>query len=554
MKPALALFALAALVRTASSQCTPTELQELIGSGAAAGEEGGYSVAVSGPVAVVGARFDDELGAQAGAAYVFYRSGSVWSQARKLVASDGAAGDEFGYSVSVDGDVIAVGAVRSDHGGADSGAAYLFERDLGGPDAWGERLVLPGEGPGDAMGWTVYVKDDTAVLGAIYEDGGGVAHLLERDLGGAGNWGLVKELTASDAELDDRFMRSVAMDGDTLLVAADGNDDAGSSSGAAYLFERDLGGPNNWGERKKLVASDPSPVAHFGIALGLVGDVAVIAAHLDDEAATDAGAVYVFERDFGGPNAWGERDKLMVSSPSQADLFGRALWFVGDTFVAGAIGRYDFRGAVFVFRREASTGDWSEVAELAAADGQAGDALGWSVGFDGAWALAGAPQHASARGAGYAFAGFGAAPVAYCTAGVSASGCTASLSATGTPSASSPSGFLLEASGVEGLKDGLFFFGTNGRQAAPWGNGSSLQCVVPPVSRAGLLTAGGSAGACDGSFAQDLNALWCPTCPKSFKNPGVGAVVQAQLWYRDPGNTSNQTTSLSDALEFAVCP
>ena len=144
--------------------------------------------------------------------------------------------------------------------------------------------------------------------------------------------------------------------------------------------------------------------------------------------------------------------------------------------------------------------------------------------------------------------------VAYCTAGTSASGCMATLSAAGTPSATATSGFTVVASTVEGNKDGLYFYGTNGRQASAWGNGTSFQCVVPPVKRGGLLLGSGTSGACDGSFTQDLNARWCPTCPKPSHNPGAGSVVQIQLWYRDPMNTSNQTTSLSNALEFVVCP
>jgi hypothetical protein len=118
--------------------------------------------------------------------------------------------------------------------------------------------------------------------------------------------------------------------------------------------------------------------------------------------------------------------------------------------------------------------------------------------------------------------------------------------------ATAPSGFTLSAATVEGQKDGLFFFGTNGQQANPWGNGTSYQCVVPPVMRGGTIPGIGSNGACDGAFLQDLNAHWCPTCPKPNHNPGVGATVQAQLWYRDPLSTSNQTTSLSDAIEFGV--
>ena len=139
----------------------------------------------------------------------------------------------------------------------------------------------------------------------------------------------------------------------------------------------------------------------------------------------------------------------------------------------------------------------------------------------------------------------------YCTAGTSANGCSALISGTGTPSATAASGFDLVATGVEGSKDGLFFFSTNGRQANAWGNGTSYQCVVPPVVRAGLLTGTGTPGLCDGSLSVDLNALWTA---KPAKNPGPGAVAQAQLWYRDPTNTSNQTTSLSNALEFNVCP
>ena len=144
---------------------------------------------------------------------------------------------------------------------------------------------------------------------------------------------------------------------------------------------------------------------------------------------------------------------------------------------------------------------------------------------------------------------FCSTPVSYCTPGTSASGCQAVLSATGTPSATAATGFTLMATDVEGAKDGLYFFATNGRQANPWGNGTSLQCVVPPVMRGGLLAGNGTSGACDGALGQDLNARWTA---KPSQNPGAGATVQVQLWYRDPGNTSGTTTSLSDALEFLV--
>jgi polyhydroxybutyrate depolymerase len=143
------------------------------------------------------------------------------------------------------------------------------------------------------------------------------------------------------------------------------------------------------------------------------------------------------------------------------------------------------------------------------------------------------------------------APVAYCTAGTSASGCVAALSWSGNPSTSRPSGFTVAAADVEGGKDGLFFYGTGGPQANPWGNGTSYQCVTPPVIRTPLLSGGGTAGACDASWSVDLNAFWAANPAKA---PTPGTPTQLQLWFRDPQNTSNQTTSLSDALQFTVAP
>ena len=138
----------------------------------------------------------------------------------------------------------------------------------------------------------------------------------------------------------------------------------------------------------------------------------------------------------------------------------------------------------------------------------------------------------------------------YCTAGISASGCQATMSATGAPSVSSGSSFNIDVTGVEGAKDGLMFFGTNGPQASSWGSGTSFQCVVPPVKRTGLQLGNGTPGACDGVFSLDYNA-WMAANPG--KAPLPGTQVHLQTWYRDPFNTSNQTTSLSDAIQFVVC-
>ena len=248
--------------------------------------------------------------------------------------------------------------------------------------------------------------------------------------------------------------------------------------------------------------------------------------------------------------SWTQEAEL--AGDREADDFGSSVSLEGDRALVGADATNDHAGSAHMFERNGAT--WTEGAKFTASDGAQLDRFGASVSTSGGMALVGAPgddDNGSSSGSAYVFTP-PQSPYVYCTAGTSASGCQAFLSALGTASATASSGFTLSAATVEGQKDGLFFFGTNGQQANPWGNGTSYQCVIPPVVRTPTMAGVGTIGLCDGSFALDLNALWCPSCPKPAKNPGPGATVQAQLWYRDPLSTSNQTTSLSDAVEFGV--
>ena len=556
---ALSHSALAFPVR---AQCPIQEVERVFASDAVGGDAFGFSSAVHGDLAVVGA-WSDGAGADSGSAYVYRWDGANWNEVTELVASDATAGDLFGFTVAAHDDVIAVGAYRRHAGGiVDAGGVYLFERDLGGPDNWGERTILSDPATDGWYGWSVALEGDRLAVGALFGPSRfGHAYLYERDQGGVNAWGLVTELFASDGALDDRFGRAVAISGDTIAVSADGNDDFGSSSGSAYVFDRDQGGVGNWGEVRKLVQPNAMPVDHFGLDLDLSGGTVVVGTNLDDQVAQGAGAAHVFERDQGGANNWGLARKLTASTGGPGDQFGRSVAICGDTILVGAYqhevpSQGPLAGAAYVYLRDlGGPGHWGESQELRASDGAARHEFGFVVALDGFWAVIGAKGHGilgEDTGAAYFFGGFEVpAPVAYCTGGTSASGCTALLSTVGTPSATAASGFDLVATGVEGQKDGLFFFGANGRQANAWGNGTSFQCVVLPVKRAGLLAGSGTQGACDGSFVQDLNARWTA---QPAQNPGTGAVVQAQLWYRDPQSTSNQTTSLSDAVEFVTCP
>jgi hypothetical protein len=368
------------------------------------------------------------------------------------------------------------------------------------------------------------------------------------------SWTEQAKLTASDAAADDDLGISVGLSGDTAVVGAYFDDHPGAmDAGSAYVFHRS---GTNWTEQAKLTAIGAAALDYFGYSVSLSGDTALVGAYSDDHAGgTSAGSAYVFAR---SGTAWTEQAKLTASDAAANEAFGISVSISGDTIVVGADGDDQALGtnvgSAYMFSRSGTR--WTEQAKLTASDGAAFDYFG-RVSLSGDSVLVGASQDdhtdGSDAGSAYVFRLY-PPPTNYCTAGTSASGCQALLSAAGTPSASAASGFLLQAIGVEGSKDGAFFWGKSGKQANPWGNGTSFQCVVPPVTRGGFLAGSGTIGACDGSFVQDLNATWCSTCPHPQKNPGAGATVQAQLWYRDPLSSSNQTTSLSDAIEFVVGP
>ena len=355
----------------ASEAATLPGVKKLTASDASAGDYFGHSVAVSGDIIVVGARLEDTGGlSNAGAAYVLRRDqggAENWGEVKKLVASDFEATDYFGDSVTVSGDTAVVGAVEEDTAGSDAGAAYVFHRDQGGAGNWGEvrKLLASDAQAGDRFGGGVSVSGDTAVVGARREDPGGnnnagAAYVFERNQGGPDDWGEVKKLTASDGQAGDEFGNSVAISGDTAVVGAYQEDAGGGvldEFGAAYVFQRDEGGPNNWGEVAKLTASDAAALDLFGWSVAVSADTAVVGARLADhpEGNTDAGAAYVFRRDQGGAANWGEVAKLLASDDYSNDQFGWSVAVSGDTAVVGAPlvedGPYTESGAAYVFQR-----------------------------------------------------------------------------------------------------------------------------------------------------------------------------------------------------------
>lgn len=390
----------ALLQPAARGQCDPIEIAELLASDGEAGDWFGASVFIRGDSAIVGAHGEDDRAPSAGAAYIFERIGGVWIERAKLIASDGAAEDQFGISVSLSGDLAIVGAQGEDRGST-IGAAYIFER-IGAAWVQSAKLLASDGAAGDFFGVSVSISGGTAIVGAPFDDdhgaNSGSAYIFER-VGGI--WTQTAKLVDSNGEFYDWFGSSVSVDGDTAFVGVHGDNDRDYDAGSAYVYEKVDG---VWTERAKLLASDGEYYDRFGNSVSLSGDTAVIGALFDDDRGSDAGSAYIFER-VGG--AWIERAKLLASDGTQFDEFGRSVFISGDRAIVGAIGNDDLgslSGSAYIF--EKIGGAWVEQAKLLASDGEPFDNFGWSVAVGGDSAIVGALTHSdpgSNSGAAYVF-------------------------------------------------------------------------------------------------------------------------------------------------------
>ncbi len=254
------------------SGTTWSQQAKLTASDASTNASMGRSVAIEADTIVVGAQGDSAAGFGSGAAYIFVRSGTTWSEQAKLTASDAAANAQFGSSVDISGDTVATGAEGDDHAGTNTGSAYVFVRS---GTTWSEQA----------------------------------------------------KLTASDAAAGDQFGReAVSVDGDTVVVGARADDDAGAASGSAYIFTRS---GTTWSQEAKLTASDAAFVDTFGWSVAVEGNSAVIGAPNDD----NKGSAYYFIR---SGTTWTEQFKLLASDGGGGDTFGRAVAIDEGVAVVGA--------------------------------------------------------------------------------------------------------------------------------------------------------------------------------------------------------------------------
>jgi uncharacterized repeat protein (TIGR02543 family) len=360
------------------------ERQKLLVSDGASGDCFGYSISISGDYAIIGAWGDD---AEKGSAYIFKWDGTGWSWQQKLTAFDGAAGDSFGRSVSISGDYAIIGAYGDEDKGRYSGSAYVFKRD---GTSWSQQAKLTADDGAeyDFFGFSVSISGDYAIIGAdqYYSHGAGSAYIFKRD---GESWNPQAKLTASDGVAEDWFGWSVSISGDYAIIGAWGNAIIGVGGvdirrGSAYMFKRD---GTSWSPQQKLTASDGAAYDEFGHSVFISGDYAIIGAYNDD----DKGSAYMFKRD---GTSWSQQAKLTADDGAAGDEFGYFVSISGDYAIVGAdqyYSGYDSgNGKAYIFKRD-GTG-WSQQQKLTALDGAAGDWFGFPVSISGDCAIVGAPR------------------------------------------------------------------------------------------------------------------------------------------------------------------
>jgi hypothetical protein len=367
-----------------------SELVKLVASDAAAVDKFGSSVAIDGDTVVIGAPYAGTGGA------VYVLRASDGEELAKLTASDAAANDLFGSSVAIDGSTIVVGAYEDDDGASNSGSVYVFEKSTWGTYDQVAKLTAADAATWDSFGVSVAIDGATIVIGATLASTGGAVYVFRTTDGGA-TYVEVAKLTADDAASIDDFGRSVAIAGDTIVVGASlDTHDYNIQAGSAYVFRTTDGA--TYSQVAKLTASDAASNDRFGKSVAIDGNTVVVGAYLDDDAGTYSGSAYVFLTTDGGAT-YGQVAKLTAADGTSNDYFGVSVAIAGNTIVVGANQPAywdgsshvdDGPGSVYVFRTTDGGATYGQVAKLTAADAAASDYFGYSVATDGQKVVVGA--------------------------------------------------------------------------------------------------------------------------------------------------------------------
>jgi hypothetical protein len=267
-----------------------TQIARVAASDAAAGDFFGHAVALSGDLAIVGAPLKN---GESGAAYLFQNDGTgCWKETAKLTAADATTNQSFGWSVALRGRIAIVGAYGDKARGPRTGAAYVFQCEPFGNWKQMAKLTATDASACSSFGWSVALCGDVAVVGAHEERSthffAGAAYVFQRK--DEASWLQVAKLTASDATKGDHFGWSVATNERTIVIGAPLS---ANCSGAAYRFDVDPSG--NWYQTAKYVPNDSQPDDWFGVSVAISDAAIFVGAPLNNSVASNAGAAYVFD-------------------------------------------------------------------------------------------------------------------------------------------------------------------------------------------------------------------------------------------------------------------
>lgn len=320
-----------------------------------------------------------------------------FNEIQKILASDGAEDDIFGGSVCISGDYAIVGALNDDDYGSNSGSAYIFKNVAGN---WTQiKKILPSEGADNVrFGLRVSISGNYAFV-STYEILGfeGTVYVFYKDEGGADNWGQKTKIVSTDSTDSGNFGNSICVYGDKLIVGARTYE----NRGAAYIFYKDEGGIDNWGEKAKLTLTDTIPGHFYGTSVKIDTDYAVVTAIADS---SYHGAAFVYHKNEGGPDNWGEYAKLTATDGEDYDYFGSSASIWGNYIAIGADSDDDngvHAGAVYIYKN--IEGTWSQIKKILASDGIDHDNFGSSLSMSNEYIVVGAYANDYSKGKAYIF-------------------------------------------------------------------------------------------------------------------------------------------------------
>lgn len=400
----VAVIAIAEFAPAARGQCVSGETQKLLASDGVAEDDFGYSTAISGDVVVVGARnFSMDGGDQMGAAYFYRWDGERWVEELKVVDPALHHVDYFGASAAVDGDVAIIGAGSDDEQADDSGAAYVFRYD--GATWVLEQKLLASDGNEDDFFGSVSIHGDVVIVGAPGDaDLEGSAYIFRYD---GETWIEEQKLLPSNPVGDAVFGTFVSIHGDAAIVGSYWDAANGYQAGAAYIYRYD---PRtaNWVEEIKLLHPEGEPEDNFGWDVDICGDTAIVGSRNDDDAGSNAGAAFIYRHN--GVD-WILETKLLAGDGVGQQWFGYSVAIDGDTALCGAWkgnGVDEESGAAYLFRFDGA--EWIEEAKVYASNGVDGDEFGFSADLAGERAIVGArddDDNGNNSGAAFIFDGLG---------------------------------------------------------------------------------------------------------------------------------------------------